>query len=517
MTIQTGMNGENKSTTSVWEATSEGQSYPRLHEDIAVDVAIVGAGITGLTAAVELIEAGKTVVVIDALEVAGGVSGFNSGHLTNLMLDLRYTTIRHNFGAEGARLTAESQTAAIDKIEENVHKYGIECEFKRLNGFLYAETSEQVTVVEKEFLAAKEAGIEIDLTDIVHLPFPILKGARVARQGSFHPKKYVYGLAKAFTEKGGQIFEHTRALDVKSGTPCQVITESGTITAGSVIIATHTPIGMWPKLQTKLIPSMSYIIGLRIKNTFEEGLFWDAQEIYHYIRFVPELGPNFIILGGEDHKIGTERDTEVHFRNLEKYAYERFDIESIDFRWSAVLYDPADGMPYIGAMNTAPNVYIGTGYTGEGLTCGTVAGMLLPDLILGRPNPWAHIYDPNRVKPFSSAAGFIEENVSTAYHFVKDRLSRGDEAKLEEIAPGEGRILKINGQKVAAYRSESGQVHAMSPVCSHAGCIVNWNEAESTWDCPCHGGRYFATGDVMNGPPTRGLKELDPSALERTQ
>lgn len=510
-------NPAESSTVSLWMQTAErGESrseFPSLIDDIEADVAIVGAGITGMTLAILLQQAGFDVAVIDAHPVGYGVSGFNSGHLTTMLLDMEYKSIIAHFGEEATRKIAVALEGTLDLVERNSADFRIDCNFQRIPGYLYvehAEDDQQKQELKEEFESAAKAGLTVQRTHRVPLPFSTAEGILVANQARFHPLKYVQGLARAFVANGGRIYENSRVEDVQHPSDkesgFEVKTGGGVIRCDEVVLATHTPIGFRPAIQTRLEVFRSYVIGVRTEDPVEDALYWDMEDPYHYIRLGwDEQGP-LLVIGGEDHKTGEKRETAECFRRLEDYAHEHFIVSSVDYHWSAQLYNPADGLPYIGKLS---DVYIATGYSGEGLTFGTLAAQVIADLIQGRQNDCADILTPTRAKPIASAGGFISENLGTLAHFVGDRLRKGNKTDPNEVPVGEGRICDMGGKQAAVYHSDEGVLHVMSPVCTHMGCIVNWNEVEKSWDCPCHGGRFDATGHVLNGPPTRDLDPLE--------
>jgi glycine/D-amino acid oxidase-like deaminating enzyme/nitrite reductase/ring-hydroxylating ferredoxin subunit len=477
-------------------------------ETITADIAVVGAGITGLTAALLLQKAGRQVVILEADQIASGVSGFNSGHLTSLLLDMRYKTVLANFGEVQSRIVAQAVQQSITHIEQNVRDYRIDCDFKRVPGYLYCEKASQESALNDEFKATETVGLAVNRVfpvSNVPLPMGIESAFIIEQQALIHPQRYVMGLAHEFVELGGRIVVNARVTELSQKAPFTVSTASGQVVAQEVVLATHTPIGLRPALQTRLEPLQSYVIGVRVGNHIPDALFWDMDEPYHYIRVAKDEQGPLLIIGGEDHKTGARKDTRTCFSALEAYARERFDVQSIEYHWSAELLDPADGLPYIGKIS---NVYVATGLSGEGLTFGTLAGQLISDDILGRENSCAKILNPNRVKPVASAASFLSENVDTALHWIGDRLSPSENAALVQLQPEHGVVIQYEHQKVAAYRDGKGEVHLMSAVCPHMGCIVDWNTAEQSWDCPCHGGRFDCKGALLNGPPMHDLKPL---------
>lgn len=520
-------------TESIWKHNADYSSlrygpaprFPALMEDITVDVAIVGAGITGITTALLLQKAGYDVAVLDAHPVGYGVSGFNSGHLTSMLLDMKYKHILGSFGEDATRAVVIALNQAIDFVERTVRDYRIECGFKRVPGYLYAELASQLKGLQEDYEAAETIGLRVSRTFNVPLPFEVEEAILVPDQAVFDPLRYVQALALRFTEQGGLIFENSRVVsvanDVKNdvkqaaeGAGCNVQTESGAITCQDVVLATHTPIGFRPAIQSRLEAMRSYVIGIRsddpMDNHLDDALYWDMADPYHYIRLAnDERGP-LVIIGGEDHKTGERQDTELSFRRLEQYARERFQITSIDYRWSAQFYNPADGLPYIGKLS---GVYVATGYSGEGLSIGTLAGRLIAEQIEGRHSECGEILNPNRTKPLASVGGFLSENLGAMAHFVKDRLKKAPITAPEEILVGEGAICTLNGRKVAAYHGSDGVLHYLSPVCTHMNCLVGWNATEKSWDCPCHGGRFDATGKVLNGPPVVDLQPINPDLL----
>jgi glycine/D-amino acid oxidase-like deaminating enzyme/nitrite reductase/ring-hydroxylating ferredoxin subunit len=508
------------STVSLWKHTVEqpqrlATHYPPLQEVIVADIAIVGAGITGMTTALLLQQSGYSVAVIDAHPIGYGVTGFNSGHLTSMLLDTDFRRVLANFGEDATRIVTTHLQNTIYFIEQQVRENLIDCNFKRISGYLYAERVEQMKDLAEIEEAATRAGLRLSRVSQAPLPFSMEGALRIADQGRFHPLKYVQGLAAAFLQKGGSIYENSRVLDVKNGgtqAPFSVETEAGQILADEVVIATHTPIGFRPAIQSRMEAIRSYIIGFRSQRTVEDALFWDMEKPYHYLRESSDEHGRLLILGGEDHRTGEKQETDECFRRLEEYARRYFGMESVDYRWSAQFYDPVDGLPYIGKL---AGTYIATGYSGEGLTFGTLAAQIIADQVQGVENPCGEILSPLRTKPIASAGGFIAENVNNITHFVKDRLNKADvviapeSLSAQDIPPGEGRICEIEGRKAAVYHSPEGVMHFLSPVCTHMKCIVGWNTAEKSWDCPCHGGRFDATGKVLNGPPVVDLEPLD--------
>jgi glycine/D-amino acid oxidase-like deaminating enzyme/nitrite reductase/ring-hydroxylating ferredoxin subunit len=488
---------------SLWIAGTRYPRFSRLQGDLAVDVAVVGAGITGLTAATLLKAAGKTVAVLEAARVAEGVTGYTTAHLTEV-IDASFGTLLSHFGEDGARLAARAARASLDRIAGFVRERGIDCGFRRVPAFYYTEDAGRAEDVREEHEAARRLGLNATLTQDVPLPFPVAAAIRFDDQARFHIRRYLLPLLKAVPGDGSHVFEDTRVVDVHDGEPCRIETESGTVTAGDVVVATHVPLNKF-FIQTKLAHYRSYVLACRVEGPVPDGLFWDDEDPYHYIRPQEVEHETLLIVGGNDHKTGQEEDTKGCFRSLLDYARARFDVRGVPFRWSAQVAEPVDGLPFIGRNSLSSHVYVGTGYSGTGMTFGTLAAMITSDLILGRENEWAGLFDATRVKPLAGAKEFVRENVDFPAHLVGDRLKKPEGDSFGDLASGEGKLLEVNGHRVAAYRDASGAVRALDPVCTHLGCLVQFNDAEKSWDCPCHGSRFDTRGEVINGPAVKPL------------
>jgi Rieske Fe-S protein len=330
-------------------------------------------------------------------------------------------------------------------------------------------------------------------------------GLRFEEQAQFHVRRYLLPQAARIPGGGCHVFEDTQALEVKDGEPCRVVTDRGVISARDVLLATHAPLDN-KTIQTKVAQYRSYVLGCRVAGEAPAGLFWDDEDPYHYIRSQPTSRGNVVIIGGEDHKVGQEEDTEARYEALLDYARERFDLRSVEYRWSAQTLEPVDGLPYIGRDTGAGHVYVATGFSGTGMTFGTVSALVLADAVRGRPNPWAALYDAGRLKPVQSAGTFLKENVDYPTFLVGDRLKRPGARTALDVPRGEGRVVVVDGERIAVSRDAQGKVCAVSAVCTHMGCIVHWNGAEKSWDCPCHGSRFDCHGALLDGPAARNLE-----------
>jgi glycine/D-amino acid oxidase-like deaminating enzyme/nitrite reductase/ring-hydroxylating ferredoxin subunit len=494
-------------TESLWRATHELRRFTPVSRDFDIDVAIAGGGISALTAAVVLARAGRRVAVLERDAIASGETGHTTAHLTEAV-DCRYRTIAKDFGEDSARLVAESSRTAIDWIERIGATDGRDVGFARVPGFLYTEHRFDIETLAEELDAAHRAGCAVAWVDEVPLPFKTFGGIRWNHQAQIHATAYLEALLDEALKSGVRIFDQTRVIDVSDGEPCRVTTDHGEIRARDVFVAAHVPVNNRVLLLTKIAAYRSYAIAADGASSFLPGLFWDTADPYHYIRRAM-IGPrSYVIVGGEDHRTGEDGDTEHHFDRLRTYARERFGVAQETFRWSGQIIEPVDGLPYIGLNAGSGHVYVATGYAGNGMTFGTLAGLIVSEQVLGHANPYAELYKATRVKPIAAAADYIAENVAFPTHLVKDRLTSLDAAhgSPDALRPGEGGVFTSEHGKVAVCRSREGALQAVSAVCTHLGCDVAWNHAEQTWDCPCHGSRYSPAGRVINGPAVNDLE-----------
>ena len=496
-------------TTSVWMGAAEVPSRPGLAKDITADVCVVGAGIAGLTTAYLLAAEGRSVVMLDDGPIGSGETSRTTAHLVNA-LDDRYFEIESMHGAKGAQFAAASHTAAIDRIEAIVATENIECDFERLDGFLFVPPGDSIDVLDKELAAAHRAG----LTGVERVERAPLRGfdtgasLRFPRQGQFHPLKYLSALAQAIEEKGGRIFNATHAEQFKDGNGIsgRVTTTKGpVVSAGAIVVATNTPVNDWVAIHTKQAAYRTYVIGMRVPSgSVTRALYWDTPDPYHYVRLQDRGSNEVLIGGGEDHKTGQADNADERFDRLEAWTRERWPMaEEVEFHWSGQVMEPIDSLAFIGRNPGDKNIYVVTGDSGNGMTHGTIAGILLTDLIMGRENEWTTLYDPSRIS-LRAAPEFAKENLNVAAQYG-DYATAGDVDQVRELAPGTGAVIRHGLKKWAAYRDTHGTLHQCSAVCPHLGCIVHWNHTEKTWDCPCHGSRFDPFGKVLNGPANTGL------------
>jgi glycine/D-amino acid oxidase-like deaminating enzyme/nitrite reductase/ring-hydroxylating ferredoxin subunit len=513
------MKAESGNTVPYWVEGVDVASFGPLSGEIETDVCIIGGGIAGLTTAYLLAKEGKRVVVLDDGPIAGGETQRTTAHLS-CVIDDRFYTVKSEHGVEKAKMAYESHLGAIEQIEQIVKDEGIDCDFVRLDGYLFrSEKKSHLKELQKEFDVASEIGFEgIEMLDTVPLEFfPEPREAiRFPRQGQFHVLKYLNGVASAVLRDGGKIYSGSHAEEIKDGESVTVKCSGGAVVrARFVVIATNSPVlGKWTLIHTKQSPYRTYVVAGRVPvGSVPSGLYWDTEDPYHYIRCQKIDGDDqndLLIIGGEDHRTGEESDPASCFDELEKWARRMFPVmKSVDYRWSGQVMETVDGLGLIGRdIKRGENVFIATGDSGMGMTHGTLAGIILTDMILGRANPWAELYDPARV-PLKAALEYVYENANTAAQYAR-YMQPAEVDSLSEIAEGEGALMRHLGKPYAVYR-EVGctETTQCSAICPHLGAVVQWNDLEKSWDCPAHGSRFKATGEVVNGPASTGLAAID--------
>ncbi len=501
---------------SVWESTNPQREFPRLDGDATADVVVVGAGIAGMSVAYHLAKAGQQVVVLDDNAVGGGETGQTTAHLTSAMDDY-FQVLEKVHGKEGARIAYESHQGAVDTIERICRDEGIACDFFRVDGYWVVGPDRDVSFLEKERDAATRAGAQgLEIVDSLPVgTFSSGPALRYPNQGQFHVLKYLEGLTTAVQAAGGRIHTGNHVSGIEGGARPKVSGDGFGVTAAAVVVCTNSPINDRFAIHTKQAPYRTFVVAGRIPaGSVPRILIWDTLDPYHYIRTQPIDGDpahEWLLVGGEDHKTGHHDDAAERYARIEAWTRERFPVETFDHRWSGQVLEPVDYMGFIGRDPTQENVYIATGDSGQGMTHGTIAGILISDLVLGRENPWEKLYDPSRkTLSFDTAKMFLEENLDVGIKLTELLPTGGDVSTGAEIGPGEGAILQRGAKKIAAYRDEDGQLHERLANCTHLGCIVHWNSEEKSWDCPCHGSRFSPTGDeVLNGPALTGLKPLE--------
>jgi glycine/D-amino acid oxidase-like deaminating enzyme/nitrite reductase/ring-hydroxylating ferredoxin subunit len=497
---------------SLWMDTVQMPKTPRLNETIKADVCIVGAGIAGLTTAYLLMKQGKDVCVIEDYEIGSGQTGRTTAHFSTA-LEYRYFELESFHGEDGAFLIADSHCSAIKKVEQIVKEENLDCDFEFVDGYLFSELEENEDVLYDELKATHRAGlIKVGLVERAPLePFYSGLALKFPRQLQLHPLKYLKGLAEAILKGGGRIYTRTHALEIVGGEEAFVKTADGySINAKSIVVATNTPINDIFAIHTKQAPYRSYVLTFKIpKNSVTKGLYWDIEDPYHYIRTQPSEGFDLLIIGGEDHKTGQNKKPEECYNRLEKWARERFPMaEDILYRWSGQVMESMDGLGFLGHNPLdKDNVYVITADCGNGMTHSTVGAMIITDQIFGRKNKWEKLYDPSRVI-FKATRNFLRENINVASQYGS-WFSGEEFEKIHEIPRGEGVVVRNGLTQIAAFKDLDGRLEFKSAVCPHLGCIVAWNSAEKSWDCPCHGSRFSCHGQVLEGPATTDLPTIE--------
>ncbi|MDB5761273.1 MAG: FAD-dependent oxidoreductase [Herminiimonas sp.] len=494
---------------SIWSAAQQPVAFPALTSNLSVDVVIIGAGITGITAAALLSSAGRRVAVLEAMKVGHGTTGHSTGNLY-APVDESMHKLARKWGGDTVREVVQSRALAIDLIERNIAEYRLDCDFSRQPWVLYSSQAmpDEIEAIENEYKAALDAGLSAHLAKDLPLPYAVRKALVVDRQAQFHPLKYVQQLAKAIRSDDCMIFEGSPVQDIDEQKG-EARVKDFTVKAQQIIMATHTPKG-FNVIQTELGAYREYAVAAALaERQLPGGIFWSAGMPKTSTRLVDLRGAPYVLMIGERHKTGQQDDTGARYQVLENSMRSRFNIASPVFRWSAQHYRAADGFPYIGLAAGASRLYLASGFATDGLTYGTLAGIVLSDLIAGKGNRLADLFSPRRFTPLKSAKNFFKENLNLASFYIKDYAHGPAAKKLAEVAPGEGELIDVDGNKMAVYRDENSQLFILSPVCSHLKCIVHWNRAERSWDCPCHGSRFNYDGKVIEGPALEPLPPYD--------
>ncbi|MFE5491398.1 FAD-dependent oxidoreductase [Streptomyces virginiae] len=507
---------------SYWMRTATLPSFAPLTGAVEADVAVIGSGIVGLSTAWELARAGLSVVVLEANRLAGGVTGHTTGKLTALHTAV-YDTLRSKHGDEAARTYAASQSGALRHVIEVSEELGIDCELERRPAFTYCEEADGVDALRAEADAARAAGLDASFVTETGLPFPVAGAVRVEDQAQFHPLAYLAGLVEDIGALGGRLHEGSRVtqFDDGDGDGCRLTTDSGaTVTAGHVVIATHHPVFDDALLSTRLTQHRDLVIaGAVPAGQDPAGMYITQENGKRSVRTSPLAdGGRLLIVTGEAFTPGTGEDTEAGYARLQDWAEQRFPGFSVAYRWAAQDNSSTDTLPLVGRMPTkGDNVYVATGFAGWGMTGGVLAATIIASLVRGDEDPWGGLYDPGRVgSPVRSAPTYLKAQWDVGKHFVKDRLETlgdGTNGPAGDLRPGEATVVRAGDGPCAVHRDDQGELHAVSAVCTHLGCVVAFNNAERTWECPCHGSRFGIDGEVLQGPALKPLERRDPTEL----
>ena len=497
---------------SIWQAEILREENDHL-QSRGFDVVIAGAGISGLSCAINLQSAGLSCLVVEAENAGFGTTGGTTAHL-NTFFDASYDKVIRDFGLEGAELLAKAGKEAIGIIRENISQLQDDCDFEEKTGFLFATKETHLERLEDIYNASNKVGVKMDYCDTIPFPVPFIKAVKIKGQAQFHPIRYIQGLRDKCIEKGGHYVRKCRVTGYKNQKDGLIIhTTLGDISAKNLIYATHTPPGV-NLLHFRNIPWRSYVLGVELDETYPFALGYDMEELYHYYRSQFIDGKPYLIVGGEDHKTGATKDAERHFVKLEHHVRQHFKVRDIAYKWSSQYYEPVDGLPYIGQLPMASSgVYVCTGYNGNGMIFGTLAGRILSDLISYGDSPYRELFSPSRIKPAAGFKKFVSHNGKAVGSFLKNKLLP-EGSDLQTLRENEGKIIRAGKKKYAVFKEPKGLLHALPDSCTHTGCALTWNNAEKSWDCSCHGSRFGIQGNILNAPATKSLslQQLPPSS-----
>lgn len=500
--------------TSLWQMNVEDfQPAKDTTGRTSFDVIVVGGGVTGVTTALQLQNAGMKCILLEAHSLCFGTTGGTTAHL-NSFFDTSYNEIKKGFGEDAIHLVANAASRALDLYNSNIETYKIDCGYEQKDGYLYSQDEKQTEELDKIFNASKQAGVEVAYSDRIPVDIEFQKAIVFPNQAQVHATKYVFALAREFEKAGGLIMQHCRVDSAVEGEDnVTVETNLGAYQGTFLIYATHIPPHI-NLLHFRCAPYRSYAIAVKLNGSYPDGLSYDMYDPYHYYRTHEIDGEKYFIVGGEDHKTAHIQNTDACFKKLEAHVRAKFDVKEVAHKWSSQYFEPSDGLAYIGLLpGSGGNILVATGYSGNGMTYSHIAALLLTDLVHKKENAWAALFNPNRVKPVAGFSNFVKENADVVAQFIGKRITTEKISELSEMAAGEGRLVKYEGSKLAIYKDESGKIYALNPVCTHAKCIVDWNSTEKSWDCPCHGARYDIEGKVLTGPACKGLEVVQLSEL----
>ena len=502
--------------TPYWDHVSLPR-FPAVDRSFDADVVVVGAGLTGISTALLLEEAGCRVALVERGRVGGVDTGCTTAHLTPIV-DARLDTLVSTIGRDHAQAVWDAGWAAIQQIDELASRFDIDCELRWVPGFLHVATDADGRAAEKERErlrdeAALARELEFDAAFIDEAPLAGTPAMRVEHQAKFHPRKYLRGLLTALRDNRVDVFEESSAEVSDEG----VTVGSHSIRAPWIVMATHTPLQgrqaffAASALQTRLALYTSYVVRAELPDAHEEALFWNTSSPYRYLRIDETDATTFAIAGGADHKTGQVTDPERCYKEVESWLASLAPEANVTAHWSGQVLETPDLLPIIGTV--AERQFVATGFAGNGMTFGTLSAMIARDAITGVENPWQHLFDVDRSIVARGPWKYVSENIDYPYYLVRDRFAGASSRSLRTIRRNTGTVVEVAGRPVAAYRNEKGKLFTLSPVCTHLGCRVHWNDSDATWECPCHGSRFQPTGEVIAGPAERPLQPIDLNAL----
>ena len=489
---------------SYWILSSKSKEYKKLNEDIETECLIVGGGITGITTAYLLAKKGVDVTVVDSYKIGYGASGRNTGKLTAQHDDF-YSKIEKKYGFDTAKLYYEANSKALNLVESIIKENNISCHFERVPAYIFTEDISYVQDIKDEYDTCKKIGIECEYHDTLELPLDIKAAMSFKKQAQFNPKQYIDALADAAIEVGAKIYENTHIIDLEKGQTCKLKTkDENIIRAENVVISSHAP--WYDSLNlyfAKEIAERSYLLGAIMKKDLPKGMFINLEDPSRTFRTYEGEGKRLLIVGGGDHKVGQGgKEGEIYDR-LKNYAHDTFEVENIKYQWSTQDYMSFDNLPFIGYISKdTDNIYVATGYSKWGMSNGTVAAMIISDLMVEKKSKYKEVFNPSRKGSYFTK-DFIKENVDVVVNYVGGKLNLGSDEMPKE--KGEGKTITIDGKRYGAYRHFNDKLYIVDITCTHLGCELHFNGAEQTWDCPCHGSRFDYEGNVIEGPAIKPL------------
>lgn len=493
---------------SIWQSSVKRFSTLTCKDQV-FDVAIIGGGITGVSTAYRSQLAGKKCILLEANNIGFGTTGGTTAHL-NDFFDTSFSEAISRFGIENAKLLATGGREAVQAVEQIIRRHDIDCDFEKKTAQLFALDEKQAKKLDDIVEGAIKVGRDIQYVPEISFPFAFTKAIEIKDQAQFHPVKYINALCQVFIDSGGIILEDCICIGHSEGEEHVSLTTSvGTITARQVIYATHTPPGI-DLLHFTTAPYRSYVLAFSLRSgRYTEVLGYDLNEPYHYYRSHVADGTRLLIAGGEDHKTGHAEDTGACLSRLEQYCREHFDVENVVYSWSSQYYEPADGLPSIGKLpGSKERVFVATGYRGNGMSFGSLAAIILSDLIIKGESKYERLFQPSRFKPAAGFSNFVKENATVIHDLIKDKVTIDRISSFDEVRPGTAKVVRHEGTAYAAFREKDGKLHLVKSTCPHAMCEVRWNNAEMSWDCPCHGSRFSINGRLLNAPATMGLQKI---------
>ncbi|NLY45013.1 MAG: FAD-dependent oxidoreductase [Tissierella sp.] len=502
---------------SYWLASTESTNYKELDEDIGVDIAIIGGGMVGILSAYQLEKQGFKIAIIEAENIVQSTTAHTTAKLTS-QHGLIYQKIINQMGRELAQQYARANESAIHQIEKIANEYNIDCDYASQLAYIYTQEDKYIKEIEMEVEAARSLGIDAELIEDVPFPFEIKTGMAFRNQAQFHPRKFLLSLAKIINDKGVQIYEKTRAIELDKDNDKYIIntSEGNKITAQKVIIATHYPFFNKKSMYyARLYVERSYILGVKAQEKYPGGMYINAEDPPRSLRCHPTENGQLILVVGEKHKAGQGENTNEHYEALFDFAKSMFTIEDIPYRWSTQDCITLDGVPYVGQYaSDTPNLYVATGFAKWGMTNSMASSIVLRDLIVKGTSPWADVYNPSRKTIMASSKNFLVQNADVAGQLLEGKLHSTE--KDIDLKPGDAIFVEFDGDKTGAYRDESGKLHLVNTTCTHMGCELKWNKAERSWDCPCHGSRFTYEGKVIHGPAVKPLSfDRDVNTIEK--